>query len=192
MILKLTPLTEDPRYVEAASRLNALASAHTKVESRIAEIEAGLSVRLDAPSDSSARRVEAALSFAATGTLVAPVPAVDGLNEERHVLLGQRDALRTAVLEQRSRVETIAREISREVSTQHEARHNALGKRMLAALLEVDRVQQEDMQLEAEFGRAGYEPTFAGRLSWPLLGMISQGSESSLWHRVRELGRYSH
>jgi hypothetical protein len=187
----MTPLVEQPQYVAATKEITELQSALSKVSGRIVEIEALLCDRHTSDETKLDSQVVAALHFAETGIVRGPGDTPTALREEHLVLREQRDALNSVLKKHVDARFQLGREISTDVCRDLLGQHRALVKRYLDTLLQLESLQIEEEAFVREIESKGYEISFAERATWHHIGTLRMQSESALWHRVRDLKRYT-
>jgi hypothetical protein len=181
-------ITEQPEYASAIAELNKYGAALSKVQSRIKEIEALLA---DTPSHGDhTSHVAAALEFAETGKVTAPTAAHMALRDEHAALRPQAESLQAAIKKRSSDLYFLAQRLSHEACRDQATEHRAIVGRGLAKLLELNKIFEEERAFFDSIERQGYSAGFAEYFQWPLLGTLSQGNDSVISQRVRELKRY--
>jgi len=183
-------VSQNPRFAELQSDVDRLNAALSKVEVRLAEIDA-MRLAPGSPEILEDRQVAAALSFAETGSVVDAYVAGQNLEAERLALSSQREALRNAIAQRRAEQYRVIGELSIEYSAELQSEHKKIAGRMLEALYAIDKAQRDERELVARIEKAGLEARFPEWIAWPHVGTLAQVSESALWYRERELKRYT-
>ncbi|MEY4750399.1 MAG: hypothetical protein RIQ60_2613 [Pseudomonadota bacterium] len=184
---KLAQLAGNPQYSQVRSNLEEMRAALGKVRSRLAEISILLQ---QSAADTQPPGVADALQFAQTGKVMRRSGQVDELSEEQSTLRVHEDSLRRAIDSATHELQRVEGEASAAAMRELTPRHKALAKLYVAKLVELDALVMEEVRLASELQAAGYSPSFAEWLDWPLVGRIDD-PHSLIRQRVKELRAYA-
>lgn len=180
-----------PAYAAAMKERDALAIALGKVNGRIEEIESLLRASSVTAQERDSSHVAAALHFARTGEVKGADNTPTALQEEHAILRQQREALENAMRVRTEALGAITDELSAQLGRDLELKHRKLAGRYVAVLKQLDALYAEEQDLVDEVQSAGYRPRFREYIRWPLLGRLSQRSESNLWTHLRDFEHYA-
>jgi hypothetical protein len=184
----MIPLAEQPEYVAKIAEVSKLSDALTKVQNRLAQIDSDLAHSMPDPHSA---HVKAALHFAQHGEVQGTGNSPSALNDERSMLVPQEQALKRALNALHLDMHAIASRLSRDASKAVEKEHRKLARRAADALLAIDALAKEEDDLIGRLHSLGYEASFRQYVAWHQVGRMTARSESTLWHRHRELDSYA-
>jgi len=186
---RVKKLSQEPEYLAAVAKLNAIASADARTLARMTEIEAEMA--RPGPHLENIEMAERIIENLST-------PGRHVLNEtlqaEHLQLRGHREVLRNAQQEQTAVLQSVVERLGINASAQLAARHKAIAKLAAQKLREFDAAQDQERALFDELRAFGYEPS--SRLEWvrsPVLGTLHTlpAEESLLSMRIKELEQYA-
>ena len=180
----MKPLAEQPPFAAAAKEIGEFNAALSKVQGRIAEIEAQLQAHVpQAARDST--YLSAALHFAATGEVKGPDNTPSHLREEHMMLRQQADALVKTLATRTMIRDQIIGELSIKACCEVEGAHAELCVRYVKKLRELDALVGEEVAFIRGIEEKGYRVNMRQYVQWPVLGRLDD-HQSMIRARVRE------